>query len=40
MGRQPGTVQATMKDGTVKSFETFTWEKLDYVPQIKAEFAL
>ena len=40
MGRQPGTVQATMKDGTVKTFETFTWEKLDYVPQIKAEFAL
>jgi S-adenosylmethionine synthetase len=40
MGRQPGTVQATMKDGSVKTFETFTWEKLDYVPQIKTEFAL
>jgi S-adenosylmethionine synthetase len=33
MGRQPGTVQTTMKDGTVQTFETFTWEKLDYVPQ-------
>ena len=40
MGRQPGTVQVTMKDGAVKTFETFTWEKLDYVPQIQAEFGL
>ena len=40
MGRQPGTVQVTMKDGEVKTFETFTWEKLDYVDQIKAAFDL
>jgi len=40
MGRQPGTVQVTMPNGETKTFETFTWEKLDYVPQIKAEFGL
>jgi S-adenosylmethionine synthetase len=40
MGRQPGHVQVTMKDGEVKTFETFTWEKLDYVDQIKKEFSL
>ena len=40
MGREPGTVQVTMKDGEVKTFDTFTWEKLDYVPQIITEFGL
>ena len=40
MGRQPGTVQVTMKDGEIKTFETFTWEKLDYVDRIKVAFGL
>jgi S-adenosylmethionine synthetase len=40
MGRQPGTVNVVMPGGETKTFETFTWEKLDYVPQIKAEFGL
>ena len=40
MGRQPGTKQVAMPDGEVKTFETFTWEKLDYVPKIKAAFNL
>ena len=40
MGRQPGTVTVQMKDGEEKTFETFTWEKLDYVNQIKAAFSL
>jgi len=39
MGRQPGTVTVKMKDGEEKTFETFTWEKLDYVDKIKAAFA-
>jgi S-adenosylmethionine synthetase len=40
MGRQPGTVKVKMKDGEEKTFETFTWEKLDYVDRIKAAFNL
>jgi S-adenosylmethionine synthetase len=40
MGRQPGTVAVKMKDGEEKTFETFTWEKLDYVDKIKAAFNL
>lgn len=40
MGRQPGTVTVKMKDGQEKTFETFTWEKLDYVDRIKAAFGL
>ena len=40
MGRQPGTVTVKMKDGEEKTFETFTWEKLDYVDKIKAAFSL
>jgi S-adenosylmethionine synthetase len=40
MGRQPGTVTVKMKDGEEKTFETFTWEKLDYVDRIKAAFNL
>jgi S-adenosylmethionine synthetase len=40
MGRQPGTVTMQMPDGQEKTFETFTWEKLDYVDRIKAAFNL
>jgi S-adenosylmethionine synthetase len=40
MGRQPGTVTVKMENGEEKTFETFTWEKLDYVDKIKAAFAL
>jgi S-adenosylmethionine synthetase len=40
MGRQPGTVTVKMKDGEEQTFETFTWEKLDYVDRIKAAFKL
>ncbi|NML67275.1 methionine adenosyltransferase [Hymenobacter sp. RP-2-7] len=40
MGRQPGTVTVKMKNGEDKTFETFTWEKLDYVDKIKAAFNL
>jgi S-adenosylmethionine synthetase len=40
MGRQPGTVTVKMQDGQEKVFETFTWEKLDYVDPIKAAFGL
>ncbi|UYZ62805.1 methionine adenosyltransferase [Hymenobacter weizhouensis] len=40
MGRQPGTKHVSLADGTTKEVETFTWEKLDYVDKIKAEFGL
>ncbi|MGI4835284.1 MAG: methionine adenosyltransferase [Janthinobacterium lividum] len=40
MGRQPGTVTVKMKEGEDKTFETFTWEKLDYVDKIKVAFNL
>ena len=40
MGRQPGTKQVQDANGTTRTVETFTWEKLDYVDKIKAEFAL
>ncbi|AWM33622.1 methionine adenosyltransferase [Hymenobacter nivis] len=40
MGRPPGTKQVTMPSGEVKTFDTFTWEKLDYVPKIKEAFGL
>ncbi len=40
MGRQPGTVTVKMKSGEDKTFETFTWEKLDYVERIKEAFNL
>ncbi|TYZ13381.1 methionine adenosyltransferase [Hymenobacter lutimineralis] len=40
MGRQPGTKQVQGADGSTRTVETFTWEKLDYVDQIKAAFAL
>jgi len=39
MGRQPGTVTVRMSGGE-QTFETFTWEKLDYVDKIKAAFSL
>jgi S-adenosylmethionine synthetase len=35
MGRQPGTIR---KNG--KTYETFTWEKLDVVPAVKKAFGL
>ncbi|QNE40771.1 methionine adenosyltransferase [Hymenobacter sp. NBH84] len=37
MGRQPGQVSL---NGNGQTAETFTWEKLDYVNQIKAAFEL
>ena len=40
MGRQPGTVTVKMGNGEEQTFETFTWEKLDYVDQIKQVFGL
>ncbi|GAB3826880.1 methionine adenosyltransferase [Pontibacter rugosus] len=43
MGRKPGTKTVEIsKNGQkeTKEFETFTWEKLDYVDKIKAEFGL
>lgn len=43
MGRTPGkkTVEVSVNGvKEVKEFETFTWEKLDYVDKIKAEFGL
>ncbi len=40
MGRQPGTVTVTMGSGEEKTFETFTWEKLDYVAKIREAFGL
>ncbi|NVO33181.1 methionine adenosyltransferase [Hymenobacter lapidiphilus] len=40
MGREAGTKQVNMPDGSTKTVETFTWEKLDYVDKIKAEFGL
>jgi S-adenosylmethionine synthetase len=40
MGRQPGTITVEMPSGEEKTFETFTWEKLDYVDRIKEAFGL
>jgi S-adenosylmethionine synthetase len=43
MGRTPATKEVEIaRNGQkeVKTFETFTWEKLDYVDKIKAEFGL
>lgn len=40
MGRQPGTKQVQDANGNTRTVETFTWEKLDYVDKIKAEFGL
>lgn len=45
MGRQPETITKTFKsryekDPIVKEVELFTWEKLDYVDQIKKEFGI
>ena len=40
MGRPPGTKTVTMPNGEAKTFETFTWEKLDYVDKIKQAFGL
>ena len=44
MGRESQVVTKTFKspDGQVleREVELFTWEKLDYVPQVKAAFGL
>jgi S-adenosylmethionine synthetase len=40
MGRQPGTKQVQDAQGNPRTVETFTWEKLDYVEKIKAEFGM
>ena len=40
MGRQPGTKQVQDANGNTRTVETFTWEKLDYVDKITAEFSL
>ena len=40
MGRQPGTKEVQGADGSTRTVETFTWEKLDYVDQIKQAFGL
>jgi S-adenosylmethionine synthetase len=39
MGRNPGKVSVKL-NGKAKSYETFTWEKLDYVDQVKKAFSL
>ena len=40
MGRQPGRKEVAMKNGETQTFDTFTWEKLDYVDKIKEAFGL
>ena len=40
MGRQPGQKEVAMKNGETQTFDTFTWEKLDYVDKIKEAFGL
>ena len=40
MGHEPGKKEVKLASGEVKTFETFTWEKLDYVDTIKAAFGL
>ncbi len=35
-GRQPGSVEVAMRDGSKKTFDTFTWEKTDKVADLKA----
>lgn len=40
MGRKPGKVTVENAKGKKKTYETFTWEKLDYAKKIKKEFGL
>jgi len=40
MGRTPGKVTVKNAKGKNKTYETFTWEKLDYVAKIKKAFGL
>ncbi|GAA4377721.1 methionine adenosyltransferase [Hymenobacter koreensis] len=40
MGREPQTKQVKLASGETREVETFTWEKLDYVDQIKEAFSL
>ncbi|XP_077451082.1 S-adenosylmethionine synthase-like [Stigmatopora argus] len=39
-GRQPGKIEVANSKGRKKKYETFTWEKLDYVKKIKTAFKL
>ena len=39
MGRKPGT-KTVQVNGEAKTFETFTWEKLDYVDKVKKVFGI
>ncbi len=39
MGKKPGKLRIQM-NGKSKSFDTFSWEKLDYVPKIKKAFGI
>jgi S-adenosylmethionine synthetase len=39
MGRKPGK-KVIFQNGAKKEVETFTWEKLDFVDQIRKEFKL
>ncbi|AYA38375.1 methionine adenosyltransferase [Hymenobacter oligotrophus] len=40
MGRESQTKRVTLPNGETREVETFTWEKLDYVDQIKQAFNL
>jgi len=40
MGRVPGKVTIKAKDGSSREFDTFTWERLDHVEQVRAAFGL
>ena len=35
-GREPGSVEVAMNDGSTKSFETFTWERTDKADALKS----
>ena len=35
-GREPGSVEVAMKNGSTKAFETFTWEKTDKADALKS----
>ena len=40
MGRKPGKITVKNSKGKKKTYETFTWEKLDYTTKIKKAFGL
>ncbi len=39
-GRQPGKISLKNGKGRAKNYETFTWEKLDYVNKVKKAFKI